>query len=127
MTAAVANKNRESHSPISHHPQFRTPLVDIYEDHDGFLLQADMPGVKKKDLSVMVENNTLSLTGLRSFQSCGTICFEEFGPMEYKRSFFLPQSIDAAKVTAKLQNGVLQLTLPKSETVKARVIEISHG
>lgn len=127
MTATVATKNRETHSTISHHPQFRTPPVDIYEDPDGFLLQIDMPGVKKEDLSVMVENGTLSLRGLRSFESCGTICVEEFGPMEYKRSFSLPQSIDTVKVTAKLQNGVLQLALPKSETVKSRVIEISHG
>lgn len=127
MAATVANKNRETHSTISHYPRFRTPPVDIYEDDDGFLLQADMPGVKKEDLSVTVENGTLSLTGRRAFDSCGTICFEEFGPLGYRRSFSLPQSIDTAKVTAKLQAGVLHLSLPKSETVKSRVIEISHG
>lgn len=127
MAATTATKNREIHTTISHHPQFRTPPVDIYEDHDGFLLQADMPGVKKEDLSVTLENGTLFLTGLRQFESCGTICFEEFGPLEYRRSFSLPQSIDTAKVTAKMQDGVLHLTLPKSETVKSRVIEISHG
>ena len=127
MVTIIANKNREAQCSVPDRLQVMTPVVDIYENNDGLLLQADMPGVKKEDLSVIVENGTLSLRGMRPFASCGATRFEEFGPVEYQRSFSLSRSIDTAKVTAKLQDGVLHLNLPKSEVVKSRVIEISHG
>ena len=126
MSLTVAMQNREAQWTKSHRPQVMTPLVDIYENNDGLILQADMPGVKKEDLSVTVENGTLVLSGLRQFESCGTTRFEEFGPVTYQRSFTLPKSIDTTKVTAKLRDGVLLLNLPKSEAVKSRVIKINH-
>ena len=125
MATIVARKNKQVQNTSSHHPQIMTSPVDIYENNDAILIQADMPGVKKEDLSVTVENGTISLCGSRQFKSCGTTRFEEFAPVKYQRGFTLPKSIDTTKITAKLRDGVLVLNMPKSEAVKSRVVEIS--
>lgn len=100
------------------------PLVDIYENEDEILLYADMPGVEKKDISVGIDNGRLSLGAVRKLESAGTVQWEEFGDVELKRTFSVPQTIDVNKVSAELKNGVLHLHLPKSEAAKPRQIEI---
>ena len=100
------------------------PLVDIYENDDEILLHADMPGVKKDDIAVNIDNGKLSLSGLRKIEAAGAAQWEEFGDVEYKRTFSVPQAIDINKINAELKDGVLRLHLPKSETAKPRQIEI---
>ncbi len=100
------------------------PSVDIYENDDAILLHAEMPGVKKEDVSVDIDNGTLSLSGVRRFEKKGTSTWEEFSDVEYIRSFSIPQSIDVEHVEAELKDGVLKLHLPKSEAAKPKMIEI---
>ncbi len=100
------------------------PLVDIYENDDEILLFADMPGVDKNDITINIDNGTLSLEGIRTMQNSGAVQWEEFGDTAYKRSFSVPQTIDVAKVNAEMKEGVLSLHLPKSEAAKPRQIEI---
>lgn len=100
------------------------PRVDIYENDDGILLYADMPGVAKEDINVNVDNGTLVISGVRTLQSAGVANVEEFVDVEYRRTFSVPQTIDVAKVNAELNEGVLKLLLPKSEAAKPRQIEI---
>ncbi|WP_300461451.1 Hsp20/alpha crystallin family protein [Desulfobacula sp.] len=100
------------------------PTVDIYENDDEILLHADMPGVKKEDISVNIDNGTLSLSGVRRFDNKGVSKWEEFSDVEYVRSFSVPQSIDVEQVEAELKDGVLKLHLPKSEVAKPKMIEI---
>jgi HSP20 family protein len=100
------------------------PLVDIYENDDEILLHADMPGVKKDDIAVNIDNGKLSLSGLRKIEAAGAAQWEEFGDVEYKRIFSVPQAIDINKINAELKDGVLRLHLPKSEAAKPRQIEI---
>jgi HSP20 family protein len=100
------------------------PVVDIYENDDEILLHADMPGVKKEDVTVNVDNGRLAISGVRHLESGGATNWEEFGDVEYQRTFSVPQSIDIAKVNAELKDGVLRLHLPKSEAAKPRQIEI---
>lgn len=109
-------KTRELRSAI--------PTVDIYENDNEILLHADMPGVKKKDISVNIDNGTLSLSGVRRFDNKGVSKWEEFSDVEYVRSFSVPQSIDVERVEAELKDGVLKLHLPKSEVAKPKMIEI---
>ena len=104
-----------------------TPLVDIYENDDEILLHAEMPGVKKDDISVNIDNGNLTLTGVRSMVKDGVVDWEEFGDVEYQRAFSVPQTIDVNKVKAELKEGVLALHLPKSEAAKPRLIEIEAG
>ena len=104
-----------------------TPLVDIYENDDEILLHAEMPGVKKDDITVNIDNGNLSLTGLRTLTTEGAAEWEEFGNVEYQRAFSVPQTIDVNKVKAELKDGILALRLPKSEAAKPRQIEIKAG
>ena len=100
------------------------PVVDIYENDDEILLHADMPGVAKEDIIVNVDNGKLAITGVRNLETSGAANWQEFGEVEYRRTFSVPQTIDIEKVNAELKDGVLKLHLPKSEAAKPRQIEI---
>ena len=100
------------------------PVVDIFENDDEILLHADMPGVLKENVNVNVDNGTLAISGIRKMEVKGAATWEEFGDVEYQRTFSVPQSIDVSKVNAELKDGVLRLHLPKSEAAKPRQIEI---
>jgi HSP20 family protein len=100
------------------------PLVDIYENDDEILLHVDMPGVDKKDIAVNIDNGQLVLGGLRKIETTGTAQWEEFGDVEFRRTFSVPQTIDMEKVNAELKDGVLRLHLTKSEAARPRQIEI---
>jgi HSP20 family protein len=100
------------------------PLVDIVENDQEILLYADMPGVDRKDITINIDNGRLSLSGVREVKPVGAINWEEFGDIEYRRTFSVPQSIDVSAVHAELKDGVLLLHLPKSEAAKPRQIEI---
>jgi len=101
------------------------PAVDIYENEDEILLYADMPGVVKEDVSVHIDNGTLSLSGVRRIEKTGMAKWEEFGDVEYVKNFSVPQTIEAQRVEAELREGVLKLHLPKSEAAKPKRIEIN--
>jgi HSP20 family molecular chaperone IbpA len=101
------------------------PPVDIYESEEEILLFADMPGVLKEDVKVNIDNGTLSLSGIRKLQAKGAARWEEFGDVEYRRNFSVPQTINVEKVYAELKDGVLKLHLPKSEAAKPRLIQIN--
>jgi HSP20 family protein len=100
------------------------PAVDIYENENEILVHVDMPGVVKDDISVNIDNGTLSLSGIRKLASKGAASWEELSDVEYTRSFSVPQAIDVERVEAELKEGVLRLHLPKSEAAKPRTIEI---
>lgn len=103
------------------------PLVDIYENDNEILLHAEMPGVKKDDISVNIDNGNLTLSGIRSIVQGGVADWEEFGNVEYQRAFSVPQTIDVNKVNAELKDGILALHLPKSEAAKPKQIKINAG
>jgi len=86
-----------------------------------------MPGVKKEDISVNIDNGSLTLSGLRTIPRDGATDWEEFGDVEFQRAFSVPQTIDVNKVQAELKDGILALHLPKSEAAKPRMVEIKAG
>ncbi len=100
------------------------PWVDIYENEDEILVHADMPGVTKEEISVNIDNGTLSISGVRRFEHKGASKWKEFDDVEYTRKFSIPQTIDVEQVKAELKDGVLKLHLPKSEAAKPKMIEI---
>lgn len=103
------------------------PLVDIYENSDEILLHAEMPGVKKDQISVNIDNGNLSLSGVRTLSMEGVADWAEFGDVEYQRVFSVPQTIDVGKVRAELKDGILALHLPKSESAKPKKIKVNAG
>lgn len=99
--------------------------MNIFETKDGYVLEAEMPGVSKEGLEITLEGNEITLIGHRTQETpAGTALFRERRPVDYKRVFELDPAIDTSKVSARMEQGVLTLTLPKSEEVKPRKISV---
>jgi HSP20 family protein len=101
-----------------------TPEVNIFETKDGFVLEAEMPGVSKDTLEITLEGNALTLVGHRDDGSEGRALYRESKPAHFRRVFELDPAIDTGKINAKVEQGVLTLTLPKAEKVKPRKIAV---
>ena len=106
--------------------QFVTPAASVIEDGDAYLLNVEMPGVNKEGLEISVENNELTIIGRRSLRKVeGALLHHESRPVDFRRTFELDPSIDADKISAKVDQGLVTLTLPKAEHVKPRRIAVS--
>lgn len=104
------------------------PSVDIYENKDQIVLEAELPGMKQDDFDLSIENNVITLRGERKFEK--TDEGDNYHRVErsygsFTRSFTLPQTVSAEGATAEYNNGVLRVTLPKREETKARRIQVS--
>lgn len=102
------------------------PLANILETEDGYVVEAEMPGVGKDGLDVTVENGELVIVGHRSAGALpGTTLYREKRGLDYRRVFEMDSSIDTGKIVAKIEQGVLKLHLPKSEAVKPHRIAVT--
>lgn len=107
--------------------QFDVPAINIRETKDGYELQAEMPGVTKAGLDVTVENNELVIVGKRSDEPLpGELLHRESRRNDFRRAFEFDPSVDTTRIQAKIDQGVLTLTLPKAEAVKPRRIEVTE-
>ena len=120
MKATVQREDR----PATERPtEYIAPEVDICETHDGYVLQAEMPGVSKDGLEITLETNEMTIVGHRFVEKFGgEPVFRESRPADFRRVFQLDPAIDTGKIAARMDQGVLTLTLPKSERVKPRKI-----
>ena len=118
---------RETHeSDRGQAEQVVTPPASVTEIADGYMLAVEMPGVKKDGLEISIENNELTIVGRRSLPAVeGTLIHRESRPENFRRVFELDPSIDANKISAKVNQGLVTLTLPKAEHVKPRKITVS--
>jgi len=102
-----------------------TPFVDVQATEEGFVLQAEMPGVSKTGSEVTVENGDLILVGHReSLDTSGDPVYLERRPADYRRVYELDPSIDTSRISARIDQGILTVTLPKAESVKPRKIAL---
>jgi HSP20 family protein len=103
-----------------------TPATDIFENEHTITVLADMPGVKASDLKIDLRENVLTLTGRVTLPESSNAwdVLREFRPGTFLRQFTLSETIDQAKIDAKLADGVLRLELPKLERAKPRQITI---
>jgi HSP20 family protein len=103
------------------------PTVDIYENEDNFVLEADLPGVHAKDFDLSIENYRLTLRGGREFKQVDEnnyhLIERTYGT--FTRTFTLPSTVKVEGVEAEFKDGVLRVTLPKREEVKPRQIQIA--
>ena len=123
---------REAFSPAAGEGEVSTrtwaPPVDIYENGDNLVLKAELPGINPDDVEIRVEDNTLYLKGERKFEK--EVKEQSYHRVErsygaFTRTFSLPNSVDADKVTANYKDGVLTLTMPKKEEAKPKTIKIN--
>lgn len=91
-----------------------SPDVDIYVNDEEILLVADLPGVHRDNLTISLENDTLTIEAKSGVEFVGSPQRQEFDKVEYRRVFTLPKGIDREKCTADLQLGVLTLRLPRA-------------
>ena len=104
-----------------------SPLVDIYEAEDKFLVRAELAGVDKKAVKVSVDENVLTIKGEKSFSEASegeTWKRVETRHGEFSRSFTLPEDVDADKISAAYKDGVLELEIPKIEPAKPKMIDV---
>lgn len=120
------NRLLENSAPASHWH----PVVDIYETDSAVVLRAELPGISKKDVHLEVRDHTLVLTGERQQEE--EVKGEHYYRVErsygsFCRAFGLPSAVEADKVKASMKDGVLEITLPKAEEAKSRMISIENN
>lgn len=100
------------------------PRVDVYENADEYLVLADLPGVKKEDVDVRFEAGELHVAAERGHVAAGAPLAEEYRAAPFARAFAMPDGIDADKIDATLEKGVLRVRLPKLAAKRPRKIEV---
>jgi HSP20 family protein len=113
--------------PFNENRRGFAPAVDIFEEKEAIVLKAEVPGMKRDDVQVHVENNILTLRGERALEHDDKR--DSYHRVErsygtFTRSFVLPKSVDAENIGADLSDGVLTLRLPKKAAAEKRRIEV---
>ena len=122
LDAALNNSWNEGDGSVG-----RTPRADVLEGDKEFQVLMDLPGVKHEDLDLSIEDQTLWVKAQRTesvpegFEARRT---ERTGHVTFSRTFSLGNAVDAGEISAKFSNGVLTITLPKSEKSLPRRIEV---
>ncbi len=123
MSAQVTQRERQSETQQIN----VTPPVDVFENQEGLLFRADLPGVKKEDISVHFHESELVISGKRQAGPEGDALHRGIRYNDFRRAFNLQQNVDVEKIEAKLRHGVLTVFLPKAEAVRPRQIEIQSA
>src|SRR5256885_9056355 len=121
MTSIANAENRavKPNNTRANERGYLVPQVNIVETKDSLLLEAEMPGVSKDGLEVLLEGNDLTIVGHRTHEFAGAqLVYRESHDRDFRRSFELDPTIDTERIAARMENGVLHLTLPKAEKVK---------
>lgn len=106
------------------------PPVDIFEDEKSIILKAELPGVKKEEITLDVSDSVLTISGEKHFKHEESR--EHYHMIErhygaFKRSFSIPETVDSEKIEAKYEKGVLEIVFPKIDASASRQIRISKG
>ena len=104
-----------------------SPAIDVTEDKEKIVLTADVPGLAQKDLDLQIEKDVLTLKGERTLERKDDGAHHRYERVsgQFVRSFTLPPTVDADRVTAQLKDGVLTLVLPKKPEAQPKKIGIS--
>jgi len=108
----------------------RTPALDVFEDKDNFVVKAELPGMKKEDIEVSLEDGSLLISGERKSETKhedAEVYRSERFFGRFQRTVTLPTAVAADKVNAAYKDGVLTITLPKTEEAKPKQINVSFN
>lgn len=126
MTTITENASIPTTKPeIASRMRYITPAVAIYEDADGYTIEAEMPAVAKQSVHVTVENGELTLTGTKAAGPAGSVIHVETACAEYRRVFDVDPAVDIGKITARIDQGVLVVRLPKAQDKKPIRISVT--
>ena len=107
--------------------RYVAPRVNIFETDDAVTIEAEMPGVKKEGVEIEIDENELCLKGHRAKRDGageGQMRFQERPPADFARTFMLGRAVDRERIEAKMNDGLLCITLHKAERVKKRNVKI---
>jgi len=124
----VANRSERKDRNVERVEQqaWFSPEVNIFETPEGYVLEGEMPGVTREGLEITLEGNTLTIVGHRNEAGFGADpVYRESRTGSFRRVFELDPAIDASKINAKMEQGVLKLHLPKAEKVKPRKVQVT--
>ncbi len=119
-------KELQSRDERTEAARYYTPYTDIFEKGDVIVLYMDMPGVRKEALDITLEKEVLTVTGrvdLSSYDGLEPV-YTEYQVGNYTRRFTVSSSIDQSRISARIDDGVLEVSLPKIEEAAARRIEV---
>ncbi len=105
-----------------------TPALDVHDEKDKLVVKVELPGLKKEDINLSIHDGALSVSGERKVENErkeGETFRSERHFGRFQRSVTLPVAVDAGKVTASYQDGILSIDLPKAEEAKPKQIEVS--
>jgi HSP20 family protein len=125
MNLGTQDQQAVQQQPPAEHRFYTIPVVDVESTEDGYTLHVEMPGVDKSGVEITVENGDLVIVGHRApLDAKGEPVHRESRQADFRRVYELDPSIDASKITAKMEQGVLSVHLPKAERVKPRRITL---
>jgi HSP20 family molecular chaperone IbpA len=105
--------------------QFYRPDVDILELADELVVHADVPGARSEDVDINFEDGALTIFAkVAERPASGPVLAREYGVGDFRRTFRVSEQIDASRISAQYQNGVLTLHLPKAERARPRKIQV---
>ena len=130
MTTELTQTTKNGNAPAPHPPVERlvfTPPIDIYETDEGLILRADLPGVSLDTLELQVQDNKLTLFGRMEqvVPENARLLHQEYEVGDFLRSFILSDEVDHQHIAAKLNNGVLEVVLPKADKPEPRRIQVA--
>jgi len=130
MTSLQSRVDRLADSLWPGRPESWVPTVDVFDTAEAVVLKAELPGMKIADIQIEVDDNVLTIKGERSFEE--KVDEERYYRVErrygsFQRSLALPQGVKADDIDATYEDGILEVTVPKSEAVKPRRIEVQAG
>lgn len=119
-----ATQTAATREPTRSEEVYVAPPVDIYEDDQGLIVLADLPGVEPAALDVRVDRGVLTIQGRANHLATGDPVYREYQLTGFFRQFQLPEEVDSGRISAELKHGVLTLRLPRSEAARPRRIEV---
>ena len=115
---------RNTHAETVQQRPAIAPAVDVYENKDEVLIVADVPGASRDRMTLHLDEGKLTIEARREDAQPGAALAAEYRAFDYRRVFLVPQGIDADKIVAELEQGVLKVHLPKVPALRPRQIPI---
>jgi HSP20 family protein len=126
----IANEQQQNESAVLPHQEARsvqyvTPATDVESTKEGYTIHAEMPGVDRSGLEITVDDGELTILGHRQIaEFSGEPIYQEIRQTDFRRVYEVDPAIDVTRIVARVEHGVLTLTLPKPESAKPRKIAV---
>ena len=127
MTEATAAQPTTETPSTREEGRYMTPPVDIYETDDALVVVADVPGARRDDIALRVDEGILTISARIAHDRPEDTLHREFELASYHRQFRLSDAVDTERIAADLKHGVLRVRLPKAERMRPRTIAVEVG